>query len=165
MEQSQAKEAIYGFLKKRGAFSESPEAKEVTDFKKDFVNKIGKDELTKEDFSNAMKIGLVDSSGNASKSLKLSFAKTSTQEAFSLLQADEALQSWNLMRAYEKPLYAEIFARKISDATAESLGITEDEQDKLIDSAYAIADKAPEKPDMLSKFEDLRDKVMEGVGK
>ncbi len=129
-----------------------------------FTDAIKAGDATKEDFEAAKTTGVLDENYDPTKSTTEDLQTSSDERLFKTFTPKEALSMWNQMRGRDKPLIAEIFARKISDATAESLGITDDEQDKLIDSAYAIADKAPEKPDMLEKFEDLRDKVMQPEG-
>jgi hypothetical protein len=165
IDRTPAESMMSKIIKSRLPESSTKQESDKRTVRNSFLNKIDDGSVSKADFELAQKVGLLDENGDPEEGFKRVLNSTPQARTFSMLRPVEALQSWNLMRAYEKPLYAEIFARKISDATAESLGITEDEQDKLIDSAYAIADKAPEKPDMLSKFEDLRDKVMEGVGK
>lgn len=70
---------------------------------------------------------------------------TSEQLDFALLNPREQFEQWNKMNSQEKSECAEIFYKTLYHSTSAQLGMTNDEQDKLIDQVEAIADKSPTK--------------------
>jgi hypothetical protein len=148
----------------------------------DFTKKIEQGTTTTNDFQKAERLKITED-GEPSKELTEALTYKPIQRSFKNMKATAMVQVWGHLKAYEKPQLAQLFYDKITKATSEQLGLSDTEVDKLESEAFDIADatelgitineyrklsddekdalaeKRPEKPDIMEKFEEAKQKA------